>query len=299
MGRYRPQCKDNQLTLNFEQGALPAVPMSPEHAAIVHGHLPPPGLAPATQPKPEPPKRAVWNFRDTFPAPLEEAVTAGMFNDDDLDSEQVESIHVEMANELLALMDSIAACETMKLTGRNPDTGKLPRTAAGRKRLADQAERKPKELQAEFNNLLSAYADGFGDEAATAFAEWVRDLHRNQLPRPRLRSAEIDLPVPTPLPNAVKNGVFGWDDNDDPINPSEDEVREISLQHGEQLAELYQELGSINERLAGQPANREELIRHQERLTCQAQSMLALYAEDFGETAARHLESWARHLRFE
>src|SRR5262249_52303546 len=41
--------------------------------------------------------------------------------------------------------------------------------------------------------------------------------------------------------------------------------------------------------------DREKLTRDKERITCQVQGMLALYAEDFGETAARHLESWARH----
>jgi hypothetical protein len=101
------------------------------------------------------------------------------------------------------------------------------------------------------------------------------------------------------MPAAVTKGVFGSDDNDDPVVPSEEEVHEISLQHGEQLAEVYQELDSVNERLAKQPTNREELIRLKERLTCQAQGMLAFYAEDFGETAARHLESWARHQRFD
>ena len=63
--------------------------------------------------------------------------------------------------------------------------------------------------------------------------------------------------------------------------------------------EVLQELDSLNERLAAQASNREELIRHKERLTCQKQGMLALYAEDFGETAARHLESWADHNRLD
>ena len=299
MGRYRPQYRANQLTLNFEHAALPAAPMSPEHAAIVHAHLPPPVLPVIGTCQPEKPKVRAWNFRDTFPAPLDEAVFAGVFIDEDLDSEQVEAIHVERANELLALLAGIAALKQAKLTGANPETGKQPRTAAARKRLAERLEQEPGKLRVQFDDLLAAYADGFGDEAAAAFSDWVRDVHENHLPRPVLRCVEIDLPVPTPLVEAVAKGVFGTDDNDNPIDPSEEEVHEISLQHGERLAEIYQELDSVNERLAKQPTNREELILHKERLTCLAQGMLAFYAEDFGETAARHLESWARHRRFD
>jgi hypothetical protein len=184
------------------------------------------------------------------------------------------------------------------LTGAIPETGKRPRTAAARKRLTERLEQAPGKLRAQFDELLAAYADGFGEEAA-AFADWVQDVHENHLPRPEMRSVEIDLPVPAPLPAAVAKGVFGTDDNDDPIDPSEEEVHEISMQHGEQLSEVLQELDAVNKRLAAQPSNREELIRHKERLTCQKQGMLALYAEDFGEAAARHLESWARHRRFD
>jgi N-terminal domain of anti-restriction factor ArdC len=114
-------------------------------------------------------------------------------------------------------------------------------------------------------------------------------------PAPSLPT-EVELPAPKPLPSAVKKAVFGVDDNDDPIDPSEEEVHEISQLHGDRLTELFQELDDLKERLKNSSATgRETLIRDKERLTCQVQGMLAIYAEDFGEPAARHLESWARH----
>jgi hypothetical protein len=101
VGRYRPQCKANQLTLNFDQASLPAAPISPEVAAIVHAHLPPPVLPVFGTSEPEKPKVRAWNFRDQFPDPLNHAILNGIVGDQDPTPDQIESIHVEHANELL------------------------------------------------------------------------------------------------------------------------------------------------------------------------------------------------------
>jgi hypothetical protein len=300
--RHQQQCQPNQLTLNFEQAAFAEQPtsqqpMSAEHAAIIHAHLAPPVFPPIKTPGPERPSQWAWDFIDVFPTPLTEAVEAGVFGyEEDPTSEQIESIHIERANELLAILDNVASCESAKVTGVSPSTGKRPRTAATQRRLAEQLEQEPARLHAKFTDLFEAYAEGFGEQAAKQFENWVRHIHRNGLQRPAIPSQEIDLPVPQPLTSAVNGGVFGTDDNGDPIEPSEEEVHEISLQHGERLAEIFEELDSVNERLATKPGNRDELVRHKERLTCQVQGMLALYAEDFGETAARHLQSWAQAM---
>jgi hypothetical protein len=114
-------------------------------------------------------------------------------------------------------------------------------------------------------------------------------------PSPTPSNPAGDVPVPAPLESAVRRGVFGTDEHDDPVEPSEDEVHEISLLHGERLAELFQSLDHVGKQLRRlNGSGLEKLVREKERLTCQVQGMLALYAEDFGETAARHLESWAR-----
>lgn len=109
-------------------------------------------------------------------------------------------------------------------------------------------------------------------------------------------SPSLEIPVPTPLAEAVAKGVFGVDENEEPIEPSPDEVHEISLLHGERLAELYASLAAVNQSSAGLSADkRVERLREKERLTCQIQGLLALYAEDFGEVAARRLDSWAQN----
>ena len=46
------------------------------------------------------------------------------------------------------------------------------------------------------------------------------------------------LPVPRPLPEAVTQGRFGLDENQRPINPSADEVRDITQNHAEKLIAL-------------------------------------------------------------
>lgn len=108
--------------------------------------------------------------------------------------------------------------------------------------------------------------------------------------------SELPIPVPTPLPEAVAKCVFGTDENDDPVEPSAEEVHEISRLHGERLAELYASLAEVNDRSKALSAEQSiERLKEKERLTCQIQGLLGLYAEDFGEVAARHLQSWAQH----
>jgi hypothetical protein len=106
---------------------------------------------------------------------------------------------------------------------------------------------------------------------------------------------EIDgVPIPTPLREAVEREVFGTEENGDPVDPTPAEVLAITLYHGERLTELLESARHVDELLANRPSHgREELIRRKETVRCQMQSVLALYAEDFGEVAARHFQSWA------
>jgi len=103
-----------------------------------------------------------------------------------------------------------------------------------------------------------------------------------------------DVPVPRPLPEAVAKGVFGIDDDDEPVDPSPDEVFAITVFHGERLTELLESVRHVKELLAVPNCpNRADLLRQKERLSSQAQSVVGLYAEDFGEVAAQHFECWA------
>ena|GEM_PF-2810686 len=110
-----------------------------------------------------------------------------------------------------------------------------------------------------------------------------------------------DVPVPRPLPEAVAKGVFGIEDNDEPVDPSPDEVFAITVFHGERLTELLESVRHVKELLAVPNCpNRADLLRQKERLSSQAQSIVGLYAEDFGEVAARNFECWAAHkMQFE
>jgi hypothetical protein len=110
-----------------------------------------------------------------------------------------------------------------------------------------------------------------------------------------------DVPVPRPLPEAVAKGVFGIDDDDEPVDPSPDEVFAITVFHRERLTDLLESVRHVKELLAVPNCpNRADLLRQKERLSSQAQSIVGLYAEDFGEVAAQHFECWAaRHMEIE
>jgi hypothetical protein len=98
------------------------------------------------------------------------------------------------------------------------------------------------------------------------------------------RRITAHLPAPEPLPAAVKNGVFGYDDTDEPIEPDAAEVRAITLTHAERLIDILNQM-------------RQGGADHV-RLTDQLRASLALYAEDFGQEAANRLEAYARHQDF-
>ena len=209
MPKQRPH--SNQIAFQFEGAAIPVAPMSAEHAAIVHGHLPPPVLPPIiphTAERPPP-----WDFRTSFPRPLQQALTAGLLGDEEPTTEHIEALHLEHANELLGILDSLDALQHAKETCTNPRTGNRPRTTAGQERLDEQFEREPIELRQRFEDLLAVYADAFGSDAARAFGEWVQAIHCN----PSLRPAAPDHGVRGPLQDAVNNADVGAEQSEESI----------------------------------------------------------------------------------
>jgi hypothetical protein len=84
--------------------------------------------------------------------------------------------------------------------------------------------------------------------------------------------------VPKPLHTSIVAGVFGHEENGRPVNPSPDEVREITEVQADKLVDLLATgtKGTLQLRLA-----------------------LRVYAEDFGPRAAARLESHARHRAIE
>jgi hypothetical protein len=98
------------------------------------------------------------------------------------------------------------------------------------------------------------------------------------------------LPVPEPLPDAIKKGNFGIDpDTDDPVQPRPAEVRAITEQFCERMIELLHQLGAIQHR-------RDAVgYRQKDHLGGEYQSNLTMYAEDFGDAASTRLDSYARY----
>jgi len=103
------------------------------------------------------------------------------------------------------------------------------------------------------------------------------------------------MPNPKPLLEAVGRAVFGVDE-DGNVNPGPEEVAAITEYHTERLVKLLDEIQDIDGRLAratGQ--DRDTLHRQRDHAHSGYLGALALYAEDFGEDAARQLDTWARY----
>ena len=81
--------------------------------------------------------------------------------------------------------------------------------------------------------------------------------------RPRIKARRViaRLPVPRPLPHAVAAGVFGQDENG-PVHPSADEVREITQNHAGTIIALLEVMQDAQRR--GLPE--QSVIEHQESL---------------------------------
>lgn len=93
---------------------------------------------------------------------------------------------------------------------------------------------------------------------------------RKRASHPRTRSS---LPVPRPLPEAIEAGHFGCEEDGRPVRPSRQEVREITVNHAEAMAEALRE-------------QQQETFEHG----------ITQYAESFGPEAAERLRSYVHRL---
>jgi hypothetical protein len=113
----------------------------------------------------------------------------------------------------------------------------------------------------------------------------------NRLPAcKRKRTGPARLPVPDPLPGAVRKGNFGIDpDTDEPVRPRPAEVRAITEQLAERMIDLLHQLSAIQHR------HDADVFRQKDLLDGEYKCKLAMYAEDFGDEASARLDSFARH----
>lgn len=175
--------------------------LSPEVAAILHAHLPPPGidqnlLPPSDRdqdssaglaggPHHRASERAAsevvqvlpWDFRQSFPMPLGEAVEAGKLLEEDLEPENLKALHEEHARHALAILSDLDAVSDAKRQGVDPFTGKAPRTETQRDRLQILYRNQPGRLERAFETLMDVYEEVFGPEATDAFRKAICAWH--------------------------------------------------------------------------------------------------------------------------
>lgn len=251
--------------------------LSPGAAAIVHAHLPPPNPEQYMQSSVEPfdnsscnapvvPAALVqvlpWDFRTSFPEPLEEAIETGRLNEDDAAPDNLKSLHEEHARHLLVLLAELDAVLDAKRRGVDPRTGRLPKTPKQIEQLNRLFRDEPGRLEREFEVLMDVYEEAFGTEATDSFRKAIRAWHAG------VEVISETSPTLPPLKAAIDAGAFGSDDNGSVVNPTVEEVRGITEQVTEELIPL--------------PDGPER------------KALLSKYAEDFGEDAARELDRWSR-----
>jgi hypothetical protein len=114
-------------------------------------------------------------------------------------------------------------------------------------------------------------------------------------PRAKRRShpGSFCLPVPRPLPEAIKAGHFGLDDTGKPITPTPDEVRAITEQHAERIiARLEGQRQMERSATASQCSDRTHVGSEAACLKDEIRAALDKYAHSFGRPAAAQLERY-------
>jgi hypothetical protein len=118
-----------------------------------------------------------WDFRSSFPEPLEEAIVAGKLHEDDAEPENVKGLHEEHARHALVILSDLDSVLDARRMGVDPSTGRPPRTENQRQRLDVLFRDEPRQLEHAFNVLMDVYEEAFGDEAADAFRKAIRAWH--------------------------------------------------------------------------------------------------------------------------
>jgi hypothetical protein len=231
-------------------------------------------------------QRLPWDFKTTFPEPLEEAIESGVADETDREPANLKSLHENYASQCLSVLAARDKVMDARRKGVDPGTGQKPRTQASRERLRKYLAEEPTRLDHTFDVLIDTYAEAFGLDAADAFEKAIVAWHAgievrsNQAAppeeqpavrrKPRRSVPSSRLPVPRPLESAVSAGLFGEDENGKPIRPKADEVRGITEQHAERMMEMTD---------------------------AELSAAVTKYAEDFGPKPASQLERYVRRRR--
>jgi hypothetical protein len=265
-----------------------------------------------------------WDFMTTFPELMEDAIDSGIVSEDDAEPENLRAMHGELTRQLLEVLTDQDHIADARRRGVDPKTGGRPTSRGGMERLKTFFEIEPVRLERTWQALMGTYEAAFGEEAAAAFTKAIRARHAGirvvteDQPKPEtavqqdaapappamVKNTAIEdaegfhvktvrgngrrviarLPVPRPLAQAVAAGNFGNDERG-PVNPSADEVREITENHAEMLIDL---LGDQKQ------AERTGREADQVRISVEVQAAVMKYAEDFGDRAAEQLLAYCR-----
>lgn len=306
MNRRSRQADPNQLPIDWTTACAPPPPPPPAGT----GTFSPTASEHATPSEPALlVQRLPWDFTTSFPEPLPEAIDAGTLDESDATPDGLRTLHAAHAEVALATLRERDGLFEARRSGVDPGSGRRPTIAAGRERLRECLREVPERQQHAFDVLMMTYADAFGLDAADAFTKALIAWHANidvvadvafrpngrQLPasapgyaedlsrgagRRRSHRSSTALPVPRPLRSAVQSGVFGHDEAG-PVYPSSDEVRVITEQHAERLAELL--MGVRGSQPSARSAEAFE-------------AGITAYAVDFGTPAAERLRSHVEKL---
>lgn len=121
------------------------------------------------------------------PEPSAAAVEAGVFGFDEHgvivpSMEDVRAVTEEHARELLCLTLDILHLRCCWLHGMDPTSGKVPSGEARRSSLKERIAREAERLEERYQDMLAAYADGFGWSAADALHEFVKENAKDTAP---------------------------------------------------------------------------------------------------------------------
>jgi hypothetical protein len=274
---------------------------------------------------------SAWDFVDRFPPPVDGAVEAGVIDCSDEEGEGLRSIHLEHARECLATLRAIDGTRDAIHDGTNARTGRPPRNERERQNADRENADRLSRLQHSFEELLAVYDQAFGEEATQAFRlqldAWHREGHvpamvesspvneekdeAEELMEERENAAAgggdadpgvdaDDVPFALPLPEAIERKAFGEDEQGNPVTPCEEEIRKLTEWQAKVLRELLDLKSYVDCRLADWTADqqgdeRESLQRERHRLEEAYALRRVVYAEDFGEEAARRLDVWVRN----
>ena len=182
-------------------------------------------------------------------------------------------MHEEYARQLLGVLQEQDRLADARRRGVDPSTLEKPSSRPAKTRLDSYFVTQPRQLERHWQAVMGAYETAFGEDAADAFAKAIRARHANvrivttaaqagsaeshtpggfaeQLKHSGGPKIIARLPVPRALRHAVTAGHFGRDENG-PVNPGPDEVRDITENHAEELVDLLAALDSAEQKAHG------------------------------------------------